>query len=576
MRNRFDVQSLIVLLSIPALAVMGCGNGGQDPSNPCDGIICDEPPPPNCDGNEIVSFADSGTCEDGDCVYPEVGREVCDEAPPASCDGDEVVIRGAGVCEEGACLYPELEREICDDPPSAYCDGEVEVTFAPTGVCDEGECYYPEHSRTACEDIAHVCDPNAGVCVDPCEDVSCPPLDTWCEDDVLMMLVGHCDWQTGQCVYEEVATELPGCGFGYNFDFEVWSDGFPEGFVMHPTGGFSISEEASEVNTGQRSALLETSVGEARYLRASMPFEFLEQEEVYTFHVWYRFGRVTGEAGAYLQPWMEVADASDEVEPGWVLAGPRITEEAHEWREVTFTTPPMTADRAFLRPFVEMRGLDAWAHVDDWAVTMPITRNLNSRRDLDSLVFLFNGNYWVASGIDNRGVIYPSARSADVDNGWDQMLFTWVGRPCDSLVSAPWDKDGMVAGPGVGGVLLALLQSTTGHCEWQRYDPEADTWSVLSSHVDCSNRVGDPAGLNYALEGVLDLVAHLDGVDSPAEVPTWFHFAASHWTSGAGGTLVPLTQAPASRNDDGNIDANETHRAHRATFLSGKVTYYYP
>ncbi len=538
------LRTTAALFGLLIAANLGCDNGGSgDPDNPCDSTTCNNPPPPVCDGDEVVVFADSGTCEDGEC------------------------------------FYPEADRYTCDDPPPGYCEQDVEVAYSGPAECIDGECSYTE-TRTTCADIAHVCEPDEGGCVDPCADISCPPLDTWCEEDVLWTLVGHCDWQTTECIYEEVATDLPGCGFGYNFDFEIWSHGEPEGFVRHPTSGFRAIEEASEVNTGTRSALLETDVSEGRYIRASMPFEHVEAGQSYTFHLWYRFeGRPPGGSSAFLQPMIEVADAASQVEPEWLISGPRITAAADEWQEITVTTPPLTGDRAFLTPLLQIRGEEgegSWAHIDDWAVTIPITRNLNSRRDLDSLLFLFNGNYWVASGIDNRGQIYPTARAADVDNGWDQMLFTWVGRPCDSLVPAPWGKSGGVAGPAVGGALFAVLQDPTGHCEWQRYDPASDSWSAISSHVSCSNRVGDPAGLNYSLEGVLDLVHHLDGVSSPSEVPTWFHFASSHWTTGTGGTLVTMTQTPASRNDDGNIDANETHRAHRATFLSGDVTYYFP
>ena len=528
MLEKYSVRTSIAWLAILLLAAAGCGNGDNG-GNPCDGVECNSPPNPTCDGTDIVTYEDEGYCEDGDCIYPE-------------------------------------ERIPCDDPPPSYCDGDVEVSYDEMGVCVDAECEYTE-TETVCADIEHVCDADAGGCVDLCADVSCPPRDTWCDGDTLMMEVGHCDWETGDCEYEEVETDLPDCAFAYNFDFELWTDDQPDGFYLDPTSGFSVIPETLEVNSGRRSALLESTVAEDRNLMPSIPFEHLTEGEQYTFHFWYRLeGQPDGESAGSLRPIIRLDEGS--------VTGTRITEPVETWREATLTTPPMSRDRESLRPFLRLRRAEdaagGWAHTDDWAVTVPRPRNLNGRRDLDSQLFLFNESYWVAAGIDNQGVLYPSARSADDEYDYDQLLFSWVGEPDDRLVPAPWDKDGRVAGPSAGGALFALAQSVTGYCEWLRYDPEDESWGAVG-HSDCSNREGDPTGLQYSLEGTLNLVAHLDGVELPTEVPPWFHFAASYWETGDGGSLLSHTQVPASADGDGNINAGETHRAHRASFLSGKV-----
>lgn len=54
--------------------------------DPCEGVVCDTAPPPDCDGDAVRSYAAPGTCADGSCEYP---------ATTAPCpDG----------CADGACL----------------------------------------------------------------------------------------------------------------------------------------------------------------------------------------------------------------------------------------------------------------------------------------------------------------------------------------------------------------------------------------------------------------------------------------------------------------------------------------
>ena len=81
----------------------------------CEGIVCDDPPAPYCEGDGVVSSAAQGTCESGVCVY----------APSTQACGE------GETCEAGTCLG-SVEVKGCTDP-----DAE---NYNPTATVDDGSC----------------------------------------------------------------------------------------------------------------------------------------------------------------------------------------------------------------------------------------------------------------------------------------------------------------------------------------------------------------------------------------------------------------------------------------------------
>lgn len=176
-----------------AAAGLSCRDGACV-AGPCDGVLCDEPPAPACDGVVAVVSAAIGACLDGDCFYDQI-RTDC----PA---------RGE-ICVGGACV-DACTGVACDDPPPGSCEGSVATAFSATGVCSSGVCTF-EQSQTDCSLVGQVCD--RGACVPgPCDGVVCddalPPL---CEGDELVVFgrIGTC--AGGGCVYPETRQD---CSIG--------------------------------------------------------------------------------------------------------------------------------------------------------------------------------------------------------------------------------------------------------------------------------------------------------------------------------------------------------------------------
>ena len=225
----------------------------DDGSDPCLGVVCDEPPAATCNGNATVTYADTGVCNAGECFYeptetpcgentscsngvclddsdPCAGVN-CTEPPADACFGNIAIAYPAiGVCNDGICAYPSTETEcgtdeaceagqcvtvpdpcaevVCDTPPAATCDGNSVVTYATTGTCVAGECTYESAGTDACA-ATETC--SNGVCVpstDPCAEVSCnaPPADA-CNGNsaVNYPATGVCN--DGECTY--TPTETP-------------------------------------------------------------------------------------------------------------------------------------------------------------------------------------------------------------------------------------------------------------------------------------------------------------------------------------------------------------------------------
>jgi hypothetical protein len=226
----------------------------------CNGETCDTPPAAACDGNTALNYAPTGTCEDEGCVYAELavdctasGQEcrdglcvsvedlcadvVCDAPPAASCAGDVATTYAeAGTCSEGECTYTPTTTDCaltddvcldgacvaavdpcaevtCDAPPAPTCDGDVAVIADAVGTCGDGICAYTS-TRVDCATEGNVC--REGACVvliDLCADVICdaPPATT-CELDTIVAYeaVGTCF--DGLCNYDQLRTNCSDLG----------------------------------------------------------------------------------------------------------------------------------------------------------------------------------------------------------------------------------------------------------------------------------------------------------------------------------------------------------------------------
>jgi hypothetical protein len=119
---------------------------------PCEGIVCDVRPPPDCDGHVARIYSANGGCDPeippaGGCVY---GFEA---ALDCSLSGS--------VCIDGGCVDPATvpcTPNPCDVPPLGTCSGNIPTSFAPVGTCTEetvdnrpvARCAYEDDAQAPC------------------------------------------------------------------------------------------------------------------------------------------------------------------------------------------------------------------------------------------------------------------------------------------------------------------------------------------------------------------------------------------------------------------------------------------
>lgn len=133
-------------------------------SDPCEGVICDDPPPDECsdDLEALLIYPDTGRCESSDgepmCEYrPREDR--CASPPASECIDDWSLRRydPRGRCDLSTgvptCTY-EGSAETCDHPPEDTCADEAAVRrFDPAGICDDSgafaRCLY-DHEDEPC------------------------------------------------------------------------------------------------------------------------------------------------------------------------------------------------------------------------------------------------------------------------------------------------------------------------------------------------------------------------------------------------------------------------------------------
>lgn len=237
----------------------GADTGADTSTDPCDGVVCTDPPADTCEGNTAVAFPANGVCTDGTCGYAETRTDCgasaqvcmsgqcvdpadpcenfsCVTPPPVSCEGDTLVrpttpgtcsvnVAGApecsydnervdctadgNVCRNGACVAPDpCEGVDCSAAPANACDGlTISVRFEP-GVCVAGECEYPSQ-RVDCNagstpdaPLDNAC--SMGECIErpTCFGVECnePPVDN-CLGDVLRRYEASGTCTDDRCAY---------------------------------------------------------------------------------------------------------------------------------------------------------------------------------------------------------------------------------------------------------------------------------------------------------------------------------------------------------------------------------------
>ncbi|MEM7608655.1 MAG: hypothetical protein AAF411_25150 [Myxococcota bacterium] len=115
----------------------------------CERIVCDAPPPSRCSGTTRVSFADTGSCSEGECTYARSTTEC------------------TAVCVDGECAA--CAPESCNTPPEPACLDDDTLTTYSNGTCTLDGCQYePLNSECpfGCE---------AGACVaGPCDPAAMP------------------------------------------------------------------------------------------------------------------------------------------------------------------------------------------------------------------------------------------------------------------------------------------------------------------------------------------------------------------------------------------------------------------
>ena len=204
----------------------GCEAGAcKGVVDPCADVVCNAPPAARCDGDQLETFTNLGTCDGGTCSYGSVKLPCTQGCADGACAGDpcaDVVCNAppstchaaTGTCSSGVCSYPVLTGAACDDgvacteddtcgsnavcmgdaiacqsPPAPVCDGNTLKVAAATGTCAAGACDY------AVTDVVCADGCSNGACLgNPCANVVCDSPPTPCHVDS-----GTC--QNGVCAY---------------------------------------------------------------------------------------------------------------------------------------------------------------------------------------------------------------------------------------------------------------------------------------------------------------------------------------------------------------------------------------
>lgn len=166
----------------------------------CNDVECSDPPANFCNGTILNTFAQTGACSAGSCIY-DLTQVDCTE--------------GGGRCEQNQCVGGEQDpcRDVqCTGPPIDECADENTVrTFAAEGVCTDGDCAYASQ-EVDCP-AGFVCFGAECVRDNPCNGVVCEtPPETTCIDNRLFIwqAPGSCDG--GNCRWRETIVDCAETG----------------------------------------------------------------------------------------------------------------------------------------------------------------------------------------------------------------------------------------------------------------------------------------------------------------------------------------------------------------------------
>jgi hypothetical protein len=165
----------------------GSGGGG---SNSCAGVVCNQPPAPQCASPDTQrSFTSPGACN----------------AATGSCDYTFTEKTCTAGCTNGLCVGDPCNGVSCTTPPAAKCkDASTLITYANAGSCSSGQCSYPS-TEIAC---TSACTMGACQGQNLCLNVTCnmPPMPSCVGTNTLrtFMSPGSCNMGTGQCSYNPI------------------------------------------------------------------------------------------------------------------------------------------------------------------------------------------------------------------------------------------------------------------------------------------------------------------------------------------------------------------------------------
>ncbi|MFO0597973.1 MAG: hypothetical protein U0228_21910 [Myxococcaceae bacterium] len=221
--------------------VFGCQGGVCNP-DPCNGVFCDQPPAPRCNGNVRFSYSAPGSCALGSCTYSEsqttcqfgcnqstgqcngdpCASVTCTSPPLSTCNGNvRHVFVSPGACAAGSCTYSAQDINcasgcnagqcmgdpcqgvMCNAPPAPIClNGSTRRVYGSTGTCNQGACDYTPTDQTCPYGCA-----NGACTADPCSGVSCStPPGTTCQGNLLRTWSSSGTCSGGICSYTPTDT----------------------------------------------------------------------------------------------------------------------------------------------------------------------------------------------------------------------------------------------------------------------------------------------------------------------------------------------------------------------------------
>jgi hypothetical protein len=170
----------------------GCETCPESDPNNCGecGIVCDDPPPPVCEMDDLIIHLDTGDCVDGQCKYqssPKPCEFGCENGVAgATCKDDPCLQVDCNLnqhCEDGLCVCDDLYAD-CDTSNLNGCEtyintvencGACGFDCGANSVCNNGtcECEYgfgdcDNNWETGCEEDLLYNEEYCGTCLDSC------------------------------------------------------------------------------------------------------------------------------------------------------------------------------------------------------------------------------------------------------------------------------------------------------------------------------------------------------------------------------------------------------------------------